>query len=121
MSHPKHNQEWILGEALTNLYIGMAREKRGEHLSAMRFIQCYAVDRLMELAETIEQPQTAPGDEYAIDRRFEQRFSGLASYVPGWLQGYTRNRESALGILAFLQRHFEINDAIAETIHRLCL
>ena len=40
-----------LGEALTNLYVGMAREKRGEKLSAMRFIQGYAVDRLLELAE----------------------------------------------------------------------
>jgi lincosamide nucleotidyltransferase B/F len=112
MSHQKHIQEWLLGEALTNLYIGMARGKRGEHLSAMRFIQGYAVDRLLDVAETIEQPQTAPGDEFALERRFEQRFSSLASYVPGWLQGYTRNRESALGILAFLHQHFVINDAI---------
>ncbi len=115
----KHSQEWLLGEALTNLYVGMAREKRGEHLSAMRFIQGYAVDRLLELAETIEYPQTAPGDEFAFERRFEQRFSGLASHLPGWLQGYKRNRESALEILAFLQQNFEINDAMAEAIHKL--
>jgi len=117
----KHSQEWLLGEALTNLYVGMGREKRGEHLSAMRFIQGYAVDRLVELAEIIENPQTGPEDKFAIERRFEERFPGLASHVPGWLQGYTRNRESALEILAFLRQNFEINDAIAEAIHRLCL
>ena len=117
----KHSQEWLLGEALTNLYVGMGREKRGEHLSAMRFIQGYAVDRLVELAETIENPKTRLGDEFAFERRFEERFPGLASQVPGWLQGYKRNRESALEILAFLRQNFEINDAIAEAIQRLCL
>jgi len=121
INHQKHGQEWLLGEALTNLYVGMGREKRGEHLSAMRFIQGYAVDRLLELAETIEYPQPVPADEYAFERRFEQRFSVLASHLPGWLQGYKRNRESALEILSFLQQNFEINDAMAEAIHRLCL
>ena len=85
----------------------------------MCFIQGYAVDRLLDLAETIQQSQTAPGDEFALERGFEQRFSGLASYGPGWLQGYTRNRESALKILFYLKQHFEINDAIAEAIYRL--
>jgi len=118
-SFQKHSQEWLIGETLTNLYVGMAREKRGEHLSAMRFIQGYAVDRLLELAEDVEQPHTEPADKYALERRFEQRFSVLASHLPGWLQGYKRNRESALDILAFLQQNFEINDAIAEAIHRL--
>ena len=117
----KHSQEWLLGEALTNLYVGMGREKRGEHLSAMRFIQGYAVDRLVELAETIENPKTRLGDEFAFERRFEQRFPGVASHAPGWLQGYKRNNESALEILAFLQQNFAINDAMAEAILRLCL
>lgn len=116
----KPGQEWLVGEALTNLYIGMGREKRGEHLSAMRFIQGYAVDRVLELAEYIENPQPGAVDEFAYERRFEQRFPGLTSRVPGWLQGYQRNRESALEILAFLQQNFEIDEAMAEAIHRLC-
>ncbi len=119
--HQKHNQEWLLGEALTNLYVGMARDKRGEHLSAMRFIQGYAVDRILELAEYIEHPQPGLVDNYALERRFEQRYSGLSTYLPRWLQGYNKNRESAVEILAFLQQNFEINDAIAKAIHRLCL
>ena len=43
-------------------------------------------------------------DEYGKERRFEQRFSSLSVYLPGWLQGYKRNSESALEILAFLKR-----------------
>src|SRR4029078_1215740 len=42
------DQDWLLGEALTNIYIGLNREKRGEKLSGMRFIQDYAVDRVLE-------------------------------------------------------------------------
>ena len=45
--------EWLLGEALTNLYIGLCRERRGEHLAALRLIQGYAVDRILELAERV--------------------------------------------------------------------
>ena len=117
----KRDKEWLLGEALTNLYIGMAREKRGEKLSAMRFIQGYAVDRLLELIEYIESPQKVTEDEYGKERRFEQRFKSSSSYLPMWLQGYKKNRESALEILAFLKMNFEINEAIFTAIHRLCL
>ncbi|MFZ1755508.1 MAG: hypothetical protein WAU10_17290, partial [Caldilineaceae bacterium] len=43
------SQDHLLGEALTNLYVGLARFHRGEKLSAARFIQQYAVDRVLEL------------------------------------------------------------------------
>ncbi len=117
----KRDKEWLLGEALTNLYVGMMREKRGEKLSAMRFIQGYAVDRLLELAEYIESPAMVSEDEYATERRFEQRFKSSSSYLPRWLQGYKRNSESAMEILAFLKKNFEINEAIYAAIQRLCL
>ncbi len=48
--------EWLLGEALTNLYVGLCRYRRGEKLSALRFIQGYAVDRVIELTGSIAQP-----------------------------------------------------------------
>jgi hypothetical protein len=117
----KRDKEWLLGEALTNLYVGMAREKRGEKLSAMRYIQGYAVDRLLELVEYIESPTRVSEDAYAKERRFEQRFTSLSVYLPGWLQGYKRNRESALEILSFLKKNFEINEAIYAAIQKLCL
>lgn len=115
----KPNQEWLLGEILTNLYVGMARERRGERLSAMRFIQGYAVDRLVELADFIETAQPLVGDPFAAERRFEQRYKVTASHAAAWLQGYERNRQSALAILAFLEQQFPINPAMRDLIRRL--
>ena len=111
---------WRVGEALTNLYVGLGRFKRGEKLSASRFIQQYAVDRILELSEEIEQVQQAQQDPFSNERRYEQRFPQTAKRLPEFVQGYERNRESALAILAFLEEHFEVNPAIAEAIRQLC-
>jgi hypothetical protein len=116
----RRDPEWSLGEALTNLYVGLAREKRGERLSAARFIQGYAVDRVLELVEILEPAKAVAADEFAPERRFEQRYPGLARLVPSWMQGYARNRESALAILTFLEGHFEVNPSLAALIRGLC-
>jgi hypothetical protein len=116
----KHSPEWLLGEALTNLYVGLSRERRDEKLSATRFIQGYAVDRLVQLAETIETEGKARRDPFVNERRFEQRFPTIASEIGHWMQGYERNPDSALAILAFLERHFEVNRALAKAIRDLC-
>ena len=119
-TNQKRDKEWLLGEALTNLYVGLNREKRGEKLSATRFIQGYAVDRLLELMEYIEPSKEVPRDPFVNERRFEQRFPGLTSQVGNWMQGYEKNRASALAMLDFLEKHFEVNHAIAEAIRSLC-
>ncbi len=119
-SRERHSQDWLLGEALTNLLVGLGRERRGEHLSAERFIQGYAVDRLIELASMTEVGQAAPGDPFDSARRFEQRYPKLARHLPACMQGYTRNRESALTVLALLEQHFSINPEIAAAIRALC-
>jgi lincosamide nucleotidyltransferase B/F len=116
----KRPQEFLIGEAVTNLYVGMGRDKRGEKLSATRFIQGYAVDRLVELAETIEPEQNVTRDIFVNERRFEARHPITARELPSWVQGYEHNRESALAILSFLEEHFEINQAIADAIRKLC-
>jgi hypothetical protein len=119
-SPPKRNPDWLLGEALTNLLVGVAREKRGEKLSAMRLIQGHAVERVLELADSVEVAQRVAQDPFASERRFEQRYPGLARQVSAWLRGYERNRESALAMLAFLEQHFEVNAGIAAAIRKLC-
>jgi lincosamide nucleotidyltransferase len=113
-------REFLIGEAITNLYVGMGRDKRGEKLSAMRFIQVYAVDRLLELAEYIEPEQDVPRDIFANERRFEKRHPNLAGEMSSWLQGYERNRESALAILSFLEKNFDVNKAMVAVIRELC-
>jgi hypothetical protein len=112
--------EWLIGEAITNLYVGLSRDQRGEKLSAMRFIQNYAVDRILELSEKIEAVESTAKDEFNIERRYEQRVPSMVKLLPEFLQGYERNRESALAALSYLDRNFEINPTIKKAILKLC-
>lgn len=107
---------WLVGEALTNLYVGLGRDKRGEKLSGMRFIQSYAVDRLLELAPLIEAPAAIVSDSFSPERRFEARYPSLATHLPTWMPGYQHNPAAARAILAFLEGHFDVNAAMAAAI-----
>ena len=112
--------EWLLGEALTGLYTGLCRLRRGERLAASRAIQGGVVGNVIELAQTLEAQSSVGRDPFAGERRFEQRFPRLVAELPSFMQGYGRNRESALAILAFLGRRFEVNAAMATAIRSLC-
>jgi lincosamide nucleotidyltransferase B/F len=112
--------EWSLGEALTNLYVGLSRYRRGEKLAAMRLIQSHAVDRLLELAEKVDPAAPSLRDPFALERRYEQRHPRIAPALPSFAQGYERSIESARAILAFLDESFEVNPAIRRAILELC-
>lgn len=114
-----HSLEWSLGEALTCLLVGMYRYRRGEKLSAQRFIQHFAVDRILELAARIEPEQPAHRDPFNLERRFEQRFPLMSAHLPDFVQGYQRSPESAQAILAFLEKHFEVNPTLHRSIMEL--
>jgi hypothetical protein len=120
-ARPEPTLEWLVGEALTNLYVGLGRYHRGEKLSALRFIQGYAVDRLVELIARIAPPATGSADPFTAERRFEMRYPQFAGRFTDFLQGYERSPQSALAILAFLQEHFEVNPAMAREINNLSL
>jgi hypothetical protein len=113
------SEEWLVGEALTNIYVGLSRQKRGEKLSAMRFIQNYAVDRILELSERIAPTGSELRDEFSLERRYEQNYPQIALNLPEFLQGYERNIESAMAILAFLDQHFEVNPNMKREILKL--
>jgi len=36
------------------------------------------------------------------------------------MQGYEKNCESAMAILTFLEKYFEVNEALAKAIRELC-
>jgi hypothetical protein len=112
--------EWLVGEALTNLYVGLLRDRRGEKLSAMRFIQGYAVDRILGLAEKVEAVESVSADEFNLERRYEKRMPGMVKVLPEVLQGYERNRESALAAVSYLDGNFEINTAMKQAVLDLC-
>lgn len=118
-SQSKRSTEWLVGEALTNLYVGLCRERRGEKLLAMRFIQGYAVDRVLELVEQNE--LAAPGyrDQFNVERGFEQRYPLIARKISGMLLGYEHNRESARAVLSFLDEKFDVNTSMKQVVLEL--
>jgi len=110
------SKDFLLGEALTNLYVGLTRLRRGERLSAARFIQGYAVDQVVRLFPLVEPPAPAAEDPFDGARRVEQRFPQVAHHLPRFVQGYDRSAESALAILEFLEANFPVNPAIRQKI-----
>lgn len=117
---PNPDIEWQIGEALTNLYVGMGRERRGEKLSATRFIQNFALDRLIDVVRMQDKASVVRADPFMPDRRIETRFPSFASHLTDFVQGYDKNAESALAQLNFLEKHFDINGSMANAIRRLC-
>lgn len=115
-----HPIEWLVGEALTNLYVGVQRYRRGEKLSALRFIQGYAVDRILELAEQIETRQPGGMDAFNPERRFEKRYPLTARRLGSFMQGYAGSPQSALAILEFLEEHVPVNPEMAAAVRELC-
>ncbi len=115
-----YTQEWLLGETLTQLYIGMGRFRRGEKLAAQRLIQFYAVEQVIRLAPLVEPEQPGSRDPFAGERRFEQRFPGVAALLPSFMQGYQRSPQSAKAILDFLDTNFEVNPTLKARIIELC-
>ncbi len=113
------NVPWKLGEILTNLYVGMLRYRRGEKLSAARFIQGYAVDRLLEIAPSLETLQPVFADPFQPERRCEGRFPTLAAHLPDLIPGYAHSPEAARAMLTLLEQHFEIDPFIKNAILNL--
>jgi hypothetical protein len=114
-----HSLEWNLGEALTNVLIGLKRFYRGEKLTAARFVQQYAVDRVLELHQSLQASEPLR-DPFNPERRLEQRYPEFATHIAEFVQGYERTPESALAIVDWLEQHFAVNNAIVQMI-RDCL
>lgn len=95
---------WLAGEALSNLLVGLQRYRRGECLAAMRMVQVYALDRVLE---SIDQQETfAPGvtrDPFSADRRFEARHPAEAATLRTWAPGIAATPQAALALLQRLE------------------
>lgn len=110
---------WVVGEALTNLYVGLGRYARGERLSAFRFVEGHAVDRVVELLSRSPREGTPAPDPFSRERRFESRFPDSRALLAPMMQGYDATPASALAILDFLKNRHEVNPAIASEIQKL--
>lgn len=115
----KINAGQAVSEALSNLYVGLLRWHRGERLAAMRMVQVFAVDRLLEV---IDQAPGAPGvtaDPFSHERRVELRHPDWAEQLGRCCQGVDRTPESALAMLDALSRVSDLDEAITTRIRAL--
>jgi hypothetical protein len=115
----RHGADWLVGEALSNLMIGLQRHARGEKLAAMRAIQVHALDRVLEFLEQRQaerQDASVSRDAYNVDRRIEARDAELSLSLPLWSGGYEQTVPAALALLDVLQTHAVFPAKVVEHI-----
>jgi hypothetical protein len=110
-------EEWVVGEALSCLLVGLQRWHRGETLSAARLVQGQALDRLLEL-DALRHPASGHGaDPFNRERRLEARCPSMAEELPRLVPGYAHTPQAALAMLdALAARGAALNDAIVGRI-----
>jgi hypothetical protein len=112
------SREWLIGEIVTCLYVGLCRLRRGEQLSAWRLVQGHAFTLLLELIEFERSDPTL--DVFSKERRFEQRHPEWPAHLGRFLQGYDRASESAQEMLAYLDQNYPVHPDIKRVILNLC-
>lgn len=109
--------DFHLNEALTNLYVGLLRELRGERLAATRFIQGHAVDRVLSLLR-LESGEGWQRDPFDATRRVESGYAGplpLAEMIPG----YGANASAAAATLGWLRERHRTDPHLTAAIEAL--
>lgn len=112
----KDSLDFSLNEALTNLYVGLGRFARGERLSAMRFVQSYAIDSILSVLHLLEAEVDYYPDPFGNERRLEKRYPRFAEIIGDMMQGYDRVPESALCILNYLEEVYPVNRRLSDEI-----
>lgn len=118
---PYDDPEYQVNEALTNLYVGLHRDLRGERLSAMRLIQVHAVDRLLTFLELTDPAASTKQDVFVVERGAERRFGAEVLPLAQLAPGYAQNREAALAMLEWLEARTEVSTVLADAIRQLAL
>jgi hypothetical protein len=105
-----------LNEIITNLYVGLHRELRGERLAAFRLIQVHAIDRLLTWLDLTGAATAPRQDPFAVERGAERRLS-----IPfgDFITGYERNRDAAIALLNWLEPRADVDATLADAIRAL--
>jgi hypothetical protein len=111
--------EHEVGEAITNLYVGLHRDLRGERLTATRFIQGYALDRWVTILDHLGLGTGTRQDVFVVDRGVERRFGPDVLPLADLIPGYERNADAAQTLLALLERHVELDPTIVAAVRDL--
>jgi len=83
-----------ISNCLSNLYVGLLREYRGEHVAAFLMIQVYATSHLLKI---LDQNQDDP---FVVERRIEQR---LDLDYEDLYPGIQHNKNAVSKILDYLE------------------
>ena len=83
-----------ISNCLSNLYVGLLREHRGEHVAAFLMIQVYATSHLLKI---LDQNQDDP---FVVERRIEQR---LDLDYQALYPGVQHNQNAVSKILDYLE------------------
>ena len=103
--------EFHLNEALV--------DQRGERLTAMRFIQVYAVDRVLALQRLDPGTTWADPDPFEATRRVESARGGDQPDYSRMAPGYGNNVDGARAILAWLSTNYPTDPHIVSAIETL--
>lgn len=109
--------DFHVNEALTNLFVGLHRELRGERLTAFRFIQVYAVDRVLALLRLDTNRRWVQPDPFEATRRVEASFGDVP--IDALVAGYDHNRAAAQATLGWLTQHYDTDPAIVDAVRAL--
>ena len=113
------DEEFLLGELLTNLYVGLGRFARGETLSACFFVQHHSVVRLLDLLELWDGDSGGRRDPFSNERRVEQRFPQHAELIASVTPGAQHTPAAAERMLDFLAARVSLNEQLVREIRRL--
>lgn len=110
------DEDWLLGEMLTNLLIGLRRFNRGDRLSAFYCIQHHALSSLLELLVQWEVSQTKQKRLAKGDICFEQTYPNARNQVASFAMGYDKSPQSASAMLEYAEQHHNLNYFIKDQI-----
>jgi lincosamide nucleotidyltransferase len=105
---------YYVDQALSNLYVGALRMRRGERLAALAMIERFALTNL--LIAYRRKKGAFVEDLFNIERRAEK---SLGVDFSSLIYGYASLEKSLEAILAFAESNFEINQSIAAAIRAL--
>ena len=114
----KLDPDWAISEALTCLYVGLGRYRRGELLASQRLIQGSALDLVLRIM-LAHSDGTLAVDPFNPSRRVEQIWPDRIDWLKQACAGYGRSVEAAQILLTELGRFGPLPNALVAAIEAL--